>query len=230
MHFQLVAAQESHAAHGVRISLAYEDAALLAVLAPISDQRTGAMVPQLASRESPHTLPAHPSGRQRPRQRDRGTALAGKSTLHRLELPPSAPTPRAATKRVSPTAMPGRSSSSRRSCRNTFDCVRHGHPWGRFFHGYSDAYGYLRVDICGGAAPLPALLRPSNIDHAAGVLKHRARIVARLSSARPSPWPRGRIRASWSRRSRSKPSPGRRWMSRKMVAAATWRTASRSNR
>src|SRR5262249_8731336 len=66
------------------------------------------------------------------------------------------------------------------------DFVLHGHQLGRFFHGYYDAYCYLPLYIFCGDHPLLALLRPSNIDNAAGVLKHLARIVARLRAAWPA--------------------------------------------
>ncbi len=65
------------------------------------------------------------------------------------------------------------------------DFVLHGHPLSRFFHGYYDAYCYLPLYIFCGDHPLLALLRPSNIDNIVGVLKHLARIVARLCECWP---------------------------------------------
>jgi hypothetical protein len=65
------------------------------------------------------------------------------------------------------------------------DFVLHGHQLGRFFHGYYDAYCYLPLYIFCGDHPLLALLRPSNIDNAAGVLKHLTRIIARLRECWP---------------------------------------------
>jgi hypothetical protein len=131
-------------------------------------------------------------------QRARGRALAGKSTLNRLEL------------------TPVRANATRRSKKvvahldalqaflveafvqqhlvppqrlvldlDATDFIRHGHQLGRFFHGYYDAYCYLPLYIFCGDHPLLALLRPSNIDNAVGVLKHLARIVARLRECWP---------------------------------------------
>jgi len=57
-----------------------------------------------------------PTGAQRVRARAKGKALAGKSTLNRLELPPSAPTPTAATQRSSPTWTPCSASSPTPLC------------------------------------------------------------------------------------------------------------------
>ncbi len=65
------------------------------------------------------------------------------------------------------------------------DFVLHGHQLGRFFHGYYDAYCYLPLYIFCGDHPLLALLRPSNIDNAVGVLKHLSRIIARLRECWP---------------------------------------------
>src|SRR5262249_20125154 len=65
------------------------------------------------------------------------------------------------------------------------DFVLHGHQLGRFFHGYYDAYCYLPLYIFCADHPLLALLRPSNIDNIVGVLKHLARIIARLRECWP---------------------------------------------
>src|SRR5262249_37209346 len=65
------------------------------------------------------------------------------------------------------------------------DFVLHGHQLGRFFHGYYDAYCYLPLYIFCGDHPLLALLRPADIDAAAGALKQLARIIARLRAAWP---------------------------------------------
>src|SRR5207302_2590218 len=52
-----------------------------------------------------------------------------------------------------------------------------------------DAYCYLPLYIFCGDHPLLALLRPSDIDGAAGALKHLARIIARVRAA----WPQVQI-------------------------------------
>ena len=139
-----------------------------------------------------------PTGEQRLRQRDRGKALAGKSTLNRLELTPVRANATSRYKKIvahldamqeffveafvqQHIVPPQRIVLDLDST----DFVLHGHQLGRFFHGYYDAYCYLPLYIFCGDHPLLALLRPSNIDNAVGVLKHLARIVARLRECWP---------------------------------------------
>lgn len=139
-----------------------------------------------------------PSGGQRTRARDRGKALAGKSTLNRLELTPVRANAASRYKKIVAhlDAMqaffveafvqqyliaPARLVLDLDST----DFVLHGHQLGRFFHGYYDAYCYLPLYIFCGDHPLLALLRPSDIDNSVGVLKHLARIVARLRECWP---------------------------------------------
>jgi len=97
-----------------------------------------------------------PLGRHRSRQRDRGTALAGKSTLNRLELTPV---------RASAASRYKKITTDRRAIQRLFtelflqahqrppkrivldldatdDPIR-GHQAGRFFHGYYQNYCYL---------------------------------------------------------------------------------------
>jgi hypothetical protein len=139
-----------------------------------------------------------PQGTQRVRRRDRGKALAGKSTLNRLELTPVRANATSRYKKIvahldamqaffveafvqQSVAPPARLVLDLDST----DFVLHGHQLGRFFHGYYDAYCYLPLYIFCGDHPLLALLRPSNIDNAVGVLKHLARIIARLRECWP---------------------------------------------
>jgi hypothetical protein len=65
----------------------------------------------------------------------------------------------------------------------------HGQQEGRFFHGYYSCYCYLPLYVCCGRHLLAALLRPSNIDAAAGAVVEAARIVNRIRAA----WPRVEI-------------------------------------
>jgi hypothetical protein len=65
----------------------------------------------------------------------------------------------------------------------------HGHQEGRFFHGYYDCYCYLPLYIFCGRHLLAAKLRPANIDAAAGSVEEVARIVAQIRQR----WPRTRI-------------------------------------
>ncbi len=139
-----------------------------------------------------------PSGCQRARARDRGKALAAKSTLNRLELSPVRANAASRYKKIvahldamqaffveafvqqhllPPTRIVLDLDST--------DFTLHGHQLGRFFHGYYDCYCYLPLYIFCGDHPLLALLRPADIDNSVGVLKHLARIVARLRQCWP---------------------------------------------
>lgn len=139
-----------------------------------------------------------PLGHDRVRARDRGHALAGKSTLNRLELTPVRANAGSRYKKivahldqlqaflveamlqqyvVPPTRLILDLDAT--------DFVLHGHQLGRFFHGHYDAYCYLPLYIFCGDHPLLALLRPSNIDGSTGALKHLARIITRLRQQWP---------------------------------------------
>ncbi len=139
-----------------------------------------------------------PTGARRPRRRDRGKALAGKSTLNRLELTPVRAHAGSRYKKVVAhlDAMqaffveafvqqhllpPARVVLDL----DATDFPLHGHQLGRFFHGYYDEYCYLPLYIFCGDHPLLALLRPANIDTSTGALKHLARIIARLRECWP---------------------------------------------
>lgn len=143
-----------------------------------------------------------PTGQARQRRRDRGKALAGKSTLNRLELTPTGADKDSRYKKI--------------TCR-THDVERllvalflqaharppehivldldatddpiHGHQLGRFFHGYYREYCYLPLYIFCGDHLLCARLRPSDIDASAGAVKQLQRIVAQIRQA----WPEVRI-------------------------------------
>ena len=65
----------------------------------------------------------------------------------------------------------------------------HGHQEGRFFHGYYDCYCYLPLYIFCGKHLLAAKLRRADIDGAAGAREEVERIVARIRAR----WPRTRI-------------------------------------
>lgn len=140
-----------------------------------------------------------PRGQDRARDRDRGKALAGKSTLNRLELTPVRADGRSRYKKVVAhldrmqaffveafvqqyVVSPARIVLDL----GATDFPLHGHQLGRFFHGYYDAYCYLPLYVFCGDHPLLALLRPANIDTSTGALKHLARIIARLRECWPS--------------------------------------------
>jgi len=139
-----------------------------------------------------------PTGAQRLRARDRGKALAGKSTLNRLELTPVRASATSRYKKIVAhlEAMQGFLVEAFVQQHvvppqrivldlDSTDFILHGHQLGRFFHGHYDAYCYLPLYIFCGDHPLLALLRPSNLDNAVGALKHLARIIGRLRECWP---------------------------------------------
>ena len=144
-----------------------------------------------------------PTGGERKRARDLGSALAGKSTLNRLEL-------------HSETSEPGRdrykkiSYSSEAIDRllvemyleaheespteiiidlDATDDPLHGQQEGRFFHGYYMAYCYLPLYIFAGDFLLCARLRESNIDASKGSEEELERIIGQIRER----WPCVRI-------------------------------------
>lgn len=143
-----------------------------------------------------------PTGRSRKRQADRGKALAGKSTLNRLELTKEGAGPAERYKKIEldaaaveallvelflqahPTA-PGEIVLDL----DATDDPIHGRQEGRFFHGYYDAYCYLPLYIFCGEQLLCAKLRRSNIDASQGALDELERIVAQIRAR----WPKVRI-------------------------------------
>jgi hypothetical protein len=143
-----------------------------------------------------------PAGRNRRREADRGKALAGKSTINRLELadPAKAGGHRyhrivcdsAAVDRFLVDAFLNAHESA--PCRIVLDLDAtddplHGQQEGRFFHAYYDGYCYMPLYIFAGDHLLLARLRPSNTDAAAGALEEVQRIVAQIRAR----WPEVRI-------------------------------------
>jgi len=143
-----------------------------------------------------------PTGQSRKRASDRGKALAGKSTLNRLELTPRGVAADERYKKVEVEAAaveqlfvelflqayPTPPEEIVLDLDATDDPV-HGRQEGRFFHGYYDAYCYLPLYIFCGEHLLCAKLRPSNIDASAGALDELERIVAQIRAR----WPEVRI-------------------------------------
>src|SRR5438270_5296615 len=139
-----------------------------------------------------------PTGKTRPRKRDRGKALAGKSTLNRLELTPVGADKESRYKKIicrthdverlfvtlflqAHSRPPGRIVLDL----DATDDPIHGHQLGRFFHGYYKNFCYLPLYIFCGDHLLCARLRPADIDAAAGSVKHLERIVAQVRQAWP---------------------------------------------
>jgi hypothetical protein len=126
-------------------------------------------------------------------------ALAGKSTLNRVELSRHEPT------RYHRISHDGQAieglfvdlfvEAHRRPPKQIVldlaatDDPLHGHQEGRFFHGYYDGYCYLPLYVFCGRHLLAAKLRRSNIDASAGAVEEMARIVEQIRAR----WPRVRI-------------------------------------
>ena len=139
-----------------------------------------------------------PTGQERLRQRDKGKALAGKSTLNRLELTPVGADAESRYKKVVANlkaveglfvelflqAHPQRPERIVLDLDATDDPV-HGDQLGRFFHGYYREYCFLPLYVFCGKDLLGSWLRPADIDASAGALQKVATIVARLREKWP---------------------------------------------
>jgi hypothetical protein len=139
-----------------------------------------------------------PSGKDRVRKRDKGKALAGKSTLNRLELTPARASKRSRYKKITVnhhavdiffTDIFVQSYDEPPSTivldLDATDDPIYGHQLGRFFHGYYKNYCYLPLYIFCGEHLLCARLRPSDIDASAGSVKELERIVCQIRSKWP---------------------------------------------
>ena len=133
---------------------------------------------------------ADPRGQDRKKERDRGSALAGKSTLNRLELSAESPAEAEKYKKISYDG----SAIDRFFVEKFLDSYDeppteiildvdatddplHGKQEGRFFHGYYGHYCYLPLYMFCGSHLLLARLRPSNIDASLGTEEELAWIV-----------------------------------------------------
>ena len=143
-----------------------------------------------------------PKGEERTHERDRGKALAGKSTLNRLELRPADAKPDERYKKIEADEEAierffieafiqahGETPDVITLDFDATDDPLHGKQEGRFFHGYYGEYCYLPLYIFSGEHLLCAKLRQSNIDGAAGSVEEVERIVKQLREA----WPEVRI-------------------------------------
>ena len=142
---------------------------------------------------------ADPLGEDRPRAADQGKALAGKSTLNRLELTPPGASEDSRYKKIVAhmskiedylvDSFIGQYAIPPERIVLDLDATDdriHGHQLGRFFHGYYGDYCYLPLYIFCGDHPLCARLRPSDIDAACGALKQIQRIVAQIRRQWPN--------------------------------------------
>jgi hypothetical protein len=143
-----------------------------------------------------------PLGRDRRRASDRGKALAGKSTLNRLELTPIGADARSRYKKIAfhvrqfeqllvKLFMAAHDPAPSRIVLDVdaTDDPIHGDQLGKFFHGYYDSYCYLPLYVTCGEHVLCAKLRPSNIDASAGVVGVVSRLVEQIRQS----WPDVRI-------------------------------------
>jgi hypothetical protein len=143
-----------------------------------------------------------PTGESRARERDRGKALAGKSTLNRLELTKAEVKDDERYKKIVIDAeavdrllvevfLEAHATPSAEIVLDldaTDDPV-HGQQEGRFFHGYYGHYCYLPLYIFCGDSLLCARLRPSNLDASSGCVEELKRIVAQVRKT----WPEVKI-------------------------------------
>ena len=142
------------------------------------------------------------SGEQRRRVRDQGTALAGKSTLNRMELGAAKLGEAERYKKiildeaaVDRTLVDIFLQAHEEAPKeivldlDSTDIPLHGKQEERFFHGYYGHYCYLPLYIVCGEFVLCARLRPSNIDGAEGSVAEVERIVGQIRQA----WPPVRI-------------------------------------
>jgi len=143
-----------------------------------------------------------PTGQDRRDPQDRGKALAGKSTLNRLELTPADAGPGARYKKIVIDApaverlfvdlfLQAHGQPPERIVLDldATDDPLHGHQEGRFFHGYYDCYCYLPLYVFCGEFLLAAKLRTADREAADGAVEEMQRIVGQIRTA----WPRTRI-------------------------------------
>ncbi|MGH8769338.1 MAG: IS1380 family transposase [Burkholderiales bacterium] len=139
-------------------------------------------------------------GKLSAQRRPRCAALAGKSTLNRLELHPLDQSSRYHKIRPDAAAIEGlfvdlfldahrRAPAEIILDLDATDDPLHGHQEGRFFHGYYDGYCYLPLYIFSGEHLLVAKLRRANIDGAAGAVEEVERIITQIRRR----WPATRI-------------------------------------
>jgi hypothetical protein len=135
------------------------------------------------------------AGKLRSKRKD-CAALAGKSTLNRLEHAPRGPSryhkighDSAAIEGLFVELFLEAHRTAPRQIVLDLDATDdplHGHQEGRFFHGFYDCYCYLPLYVFCGNHLLAAKLRRSNIDASAGAVEEVARIAAKIRAR----WPR----------------------------------------
>jgi hypothetical protein len=168
------------------LALGYED------LNDHDDLRRDPLLAVLVGKEDPE-------GEKRVREQDRGRAMAGKSTLNRLELTSAEPTvtelrykkiimkPEEIDRLLVDVFLQAHVEAPEQIVLDVdaTDDPLHGNQEGRFFHGYYMNYCYLPLYIFCGEFLLCARLRPSNIDASEGTVEELERIVGQIRSAWP---------------------------------------------
>lgn len=172
------------------LCLSYED------VIDHDELRSDPMFALLAGKEDP-------MGKERKRERDKGNALAGKSTLNRMELTREDADPEnhrykkilARWDKIRPVFV---------RCFTQYytdeegplildldgsDDPLHGDQMGKFFHGYYDHYCYFPLFVFCGKHLLSARLRRSNIGDAEGAVDELKMIIPILRER----WPERRI-------------------------------------
>lgn len=122
-------------------------------------------------------------------------ALAGKSTLNRMELGDGTPNRykkitfwrEAIDALLVDVFLEAHNAAPEQVVLDidTTDFAIHGEQEGHFYHGYYDHYCYLPLYVFAGEHVLCARLRPSNIDPSAGSRKEIERIVKQIRAAWP---------------------------------------------
>ena len=143
-----------------------------------------------------------PTGQDRQKRQDRGKALAGKSTLNRLELTPAETSREARYKkigvdeeRVEEFFLKVFVQAHRPAPQelvldlDATDDPVHGKQEGRFFHGFYGQYCYLPLYVFCNGYVLCAKLRRSNLDASEGAVEVLEQIVEFLRQA----WPEVKI-------------------------------------
>jgi hypothetical protein len=138
-------------------------------------------------------------GQGRKTKRDQGSALAGKSTLNRLELTPADAGPESRYSKIvynGPAienffidwyiARQEKAPAEIILDVDATDDPTHGNQEGNYFHGYYDHYCYLPLYIFAGDDLLSARLRTADCDPSEGVLPDVCRIVNAIRQAWPS--------------------------------------------
>ena len=142
-----------------------------------------------------------PGGSERRNERDRGKALAGKSTLNRLELSVEtgdedrykkiAYKAEAIDRLLVDVFLEAHETAPEQIVidLDATDLPVYGHQEKRFFHGFYNSYCYLPLYIVSGEHLLGVRLRESSIDASSGALTEIERIVTQIRER----WPRVRI-------------------------------------